>query len=107
MFFIKTLISFLEDAEYRSLMLTTVIILAMGTLTYRYLEGWGWIDALYFSVVTLTTIGYGDITPQTDAGKLFTIFYIFTGIGIILTFVNTVYEHYADLRSKSKNANDN
>jgi hypothetical protein len=42
------------------------------------------VDALYFSVVTLTTVGYGDFAPQTDLGKLFTAVYVRLGIGILL-----------------------
>ena len=45
------------------------------------------VDAVYFSVVTLTTVGYGDFAPQTDVGKLFTAVYVLVGIGILLTFV--------------------
>jgi len=81
MIFIKTIITFLKDEEYRDLLFTTMIILAIGSTMYHYLEGWRWIDALYFSVITLTTIGYGDFSPQTDAGKLFTVFYILIGLG--------------------------
>lgn len=88
------IISFLKDSSYRNLLITSIIVLAIGTLSYSYLEGWSFIDSLYFSVITLTTIGYGDLSPQTVEGKLFTIFYIFIGIGIILSFINTVYEHY-------------
>ena len=100
MIFIRTLLSFLRDEEYRQLLLTTLAILGFGTVAYRYLEGWNWIDCLYFSVITLTTVGYGDFSPQTDAGKLFTIFYIFIGIGIILSFVDTVHHHYKDTTYK-------
>jgi voltage-gated potassium channel len=56
-------------------------------------EGFGWIDAFYFSATTLTTVGYGDLSPQTDFGKIFTTVYIFVGIGIIFGFINAVQEH--------------
>ena len=94
----RTFLSFLKDEEYRDLLFTTSIILAIGSVSYHYIEGWGWIDSVYFSIITLTTIGYGDISPQTDAGKLFTIFYILIGIGIILSFINTLYGHYYSIR---------
>lgn len=103
MFFLRTLISFIKDDEYRDLLYTTFIIITIGTIAYHYLEGWSVIDSLYFSVVTLTTIGYGDFTPQTDAGKIFTILYIIAGIGIILSFINTLQHHYASMRHKEKN----
>jgi len=97
----KTLISFLKDKEYRDLLLTTNLIIGLGSIVYHYLEGWSWIDSIYFSIITLTTIGYGDFSPQTDEGKVFTIFYIIIGVGIILSFVNTVYNHYNSIRSKN------
>lgn len=56
---------------------------------YHFVEKLGWIDAYYYSVITLTTVGYGDITPKTDAGKLFTTLYLFIGIGIITAFIST------------------
>ncbi len=101
----RTLVTFLKDDEYRDLLLTTSIVVTFGSVVYHYLEGWNWIDAIYFSVITLTTVGYGDLSPQTDEGKLFTIFYIIIGIGLILSFINTIYSHYNDVKSGSKTSN--
>lgn len=92
---IRTFIEFIRDKEYRELLLVTLSVLFTGTLVYHLIEGWSWIDALYFCVITLSTIGYGDFTPQTPEGKLFTIFYIIVGIGIILSFINTIYHHFS------------
>ena len=100
MIFFKTLISFFQDKQYRDLLLTTLIILGIGSVVYHFLEDWNWLDSIYFSIITLTTIGYGDFSPQTDGGKLFTIFYILIGIGIILSFINTVYSHYNTIKKK-------
>lgn len=98
MFLYKVIKSFWKDEEYRDLTQTTIFVIILGTISYRFLEGWSWIDALYFSIITLTTIGYGDFSPQTTYGKLFTILYIILGIGVILGFVNTVYLHYKDMK---------
>lgn len=106
MLFYKTLVSFLKDEEYRDLLLTTSVVIAFGSVIYHYLEGWTWIDSIYFSVITLTTVGYGDFSPQTNGGKLFTIFYIIIGIGIILSFINSVYNHYYDMKSGGKTPKD-
>jgi voltage-gated potassium channel Kch len=100
MIFFKTLISFFQDKQYRDLLITTLIILGIGSTAYHYLEDWNWLDSIYFSIITLTTIGYGDFSPQTDGGKLFTIFYILIGIGIILSFINTIYNHYKNIKNK-------
>ena len=94
MFVYRTILSFLKDREYRELLITTFIVIALGSVTYHFLEEWSWVDSIYFSVVTLTTVGFGDFAPQTDEGKIFTIFYIILGIGIILSFINTLYQHY-------------
>lgn len=102
MFFIRTLISFIKDDEYRDLLFTTIIILIIGTLVYHFVEGWSYIDSIYFSVVTLTTIGFGDFAPKTDVGKIFTILYIVAGIGMILSFINTIQHHYTYMRHKER-----
>jgi voltage-gated potassium channel Kch len=109
MIFLKTIVEFLKDKEYRDLLITSLVILAIGTVSYHYLEGWTWLDALYFSIITLTTIGYGDFSPVTQAGKLFTVIYILIGIGVILSFIQTVYHHYNRTRQdrrKRKNQMD-
>lgn len=95
MIFLKTLISFLKDREYRGLLIASGVIVIVGTVVYHFVEGWNWLDSLYFSTITLTTIGYGDFAPQTDAGKAFTVVYIAIGVGLILAFINTVYIHFS------------
>ncbi|HHC09267.1 MAG TPA: two pore domain potassium channel family protein [Actinobacteria bacterium] len=67
----------------RVLMAAAFGILGIGTVAYHYLEGWGWIDALYFSTVALTTVGFGDLAPTKPITKLFTVGYLLTGIAII------------------------
>ena len=49
-----------------------------GTIVYWRFEDWTIIQALYFSVVTLTTVGYGDLTPTSAGTQIFTIIYILT-----------------------------
>jgi len=94
MFFFRTIITYLRDKQYRNLLLLTFVVLIVGMLGYRYFEGWTYLDSLYFSIITLTTVGYGDFSPQTDGGKVFTILYIIVGVGIILTFIDTIYQHF-------------
>lgn len=100
MVFFKAILSFLKDKQYRDLLLTSMVILLLGTFSYHHLEGWDYIDSLYFSVITLTTVGYGDFSPQTQGGKVFTIFYIFIGLGMILSFLHTVFEHFNNERQE-------
>jgi len=79
-----------EETGFNALLLLAASTLLIGTTFYHYIEKWAWIDSLYFSTITLTTIGYGDFVPTTPLSKIFTIFYIIIGIGIILGFVNLV-----------------
>lgn len=102
MILFETIQTFLKDKEYRDLLLTTIAILLIGTVTYHYLEDWSWLDAFYFSFITLTTIGFGDFAPKTDFGKIFTIIYITIGVGIILAFINTLYLHYNSRKKRAK-----
>lgn len=96
-----------KDKEFQVLFVLTILTLTSGTIFYSTVEGMRVIDALYFSVITLTTVGYGDFTPQTDFGKLFTIFYIFIGIGLIAGFIrklaiNIQLPHIVSAKRKNK-----
>ena len=64
--------------------------LMMGTLFYHWVEGWSYLDALYFCVVSLATVGYGDLTPTTPIARMFTIVYLINGIGILLALFDRI-----------------
>jgi voltage-gated potassium channel Kch len=80
----------LKKPETRALLFMAALVLLIGVAFYTRVEGWSLIDAIYFCVVTLGTVGYGDITPTTDAGKIFTTVYILLGLGIIGGFFATL-----------------
>lgn len=85
----------LTKYQFRILEFIAFFTLGLGTVAYHFLEKLSWVDSLYFSTVTLTTIGYGDIAPETDAGKLFTVFYVIIGISIIGAFINAIIKRAA------------
>jgi voltage-gated potassium channel Kch len=70
-----------------------IAIVGVGTFFYHIVEKLSFIDSLYFSVITLTTIGYGDIVPKTDVGKIFTVFYVLVGISLLAGIANYVLKH--------------
>ncbi len=80
-----------------------VVALGTGTVFYHHIEQLKWLDAIYFSVITLTTVGYGDITPKTDAGKIFTIFYVLIGIGILAGVANFLLRNALNRRIEKRN----
>jgi hypothetical protein len=78
----------IDEHKFKILAGSAVGLLAVGTVVFRLLEDWSWVDSLYFSVVAVTTVGFGDLTPSTDASKLFTVAYILSGITIITTYLH-------------------
>ena len=78
------LLDVFRDKESRPVFYWAGGMLLGGVLVYHWLEGWSYLDALYFCVVSLATVGYGDLTPTTPLARLFTIVYLINGIGILL-----------------------
>ncbi len=64
--------------------------IAIGTVVFHRLESWNWIQSFYFSVVTITTVGYGDFTPTNDLSRLFTAIYILVGVSIGLVTLSVI-----------------
>ena len=82
-----------NEHAYKVLTTAAVTIILTATVVYHFFEDWSWVDSLYFSVVAVTTVGFGDLTPTTDAAKLFTVAYILIGLGIIGLYLNARVEH--------------
>ena len=61
---------------------TLIAWIILGTVSFHHLEPWSWIESFYFSVATVTTVGYGDLAPTTDMSRLFAAFYILIGVSI-------------------------
>ncbi|MCG8685297.1 MAG: potassium channel protein [Desulfobacterales bacterium] len=64
--------------------LIAVLIFIGGTLGYMVIEGWDMLDAAYMTSITLSTVGFLEVQEQSDAGRLYTMFLIFTGVGYFL-----------------------
>ena len=77
----------LKQPETRALLTVASLVVVIGVLFYMNVEHWTLVNAVYFCVVTLGTVGYGDITPTTDVGKIFTTVYIIVGLSILGGFL--------------------
>ena len=79
-----------REPEFRGLALISGSWLALGTIVYSIYEDWSVLESLYFCVMTLTTIGYGDYTPTDSTMQAYTIFYALLGIGFFVAFTTKV-----------------
>ena len=95
------LLDVLFDKDSRPTFLWALSMLVLGTLVYHWLEGWSYLDSLYFCVISLATVGYGDLTPTTPLAKLFTMIYIINGIGILLALFDRIRVVRSDHHEKT------
>jgi hypothetical protein len=84
------LLDVLSDKGSRTPFFWALAALLLGTFVYHNLEGWSYLDSLYFCVISLATVGYGDLTPTTPLAKLFTIIYVINGIVILLALFDRI-----------------
>jgi hypothetical protein len=94
------------DPAFRGLVVLMSIIWGIGVVFYHNVERWSWIDSLYFCVVTSATVGYGDFSPETRLGKLFTIGYIICSVGIFVSLVGTLGVNMARAKKDEATADD-
>lgn len=90
------------DLEFRALAILLLSLLVGGTLFYWRAEGWSVLDSLYFCVMTIATIGYGDLAPSGPWSKVFTIAYAILGIGTFASFVAKLVALRLDLHRQMR-----
>jgi voltage-gated potassium channel len=90
-----------RDPETQALPVAAGALVLTGTLFYWRFEDWTIIEALYFCVVTLTTVGYGDLSPTTAGTQIFTIVYILTGFGVLVALLTSVAQQYLTQKAES------
>lgn len=87
---IHGLLMALREPRVRGLLTLTFTLILIASLVYNWVEGWRMVDSIYFAVMTIATIGYGDFSPKTDTGKIFTIFYVLIGLGIFVATASAI-----------------
>jgi voltage-gated potassium channel len=92
-------ITFLKKLKVAFLILLSIILI--GTLGFHFIEGWDILEALYTTVTTMSTVGYGDYYPRTTTGQVFTIFLIIFGVGTMLYTIGLMAESMVEGRIRS------
>ena len=90
--------------KWRSTLLvgSFILLLIWGTFIYHAVEGWSYIDSAYFMVMTATTIGYGDVVPATNLGKIITMLYSLVGIAFMFYIISLISHSIFDKRIQLK-----
>lgn len=76
----------------KHMVMLVILFILIATMFYHIIEGLNLIDSIYFSIITIATVGYGDFTPQTVAGKVFTSIYVLFGIGLLLHTITLFFK---------------
>jgi voltage-gated potassium channel len=79
-------------ARIRIVLMAVVGAIALGTVVFHLVEGWSILDSLYVTVQTVTTVGFGDLTPRTTLGRAFATFFMMVGVGIVLYSLTSVVQ---------------
>lgn len=86
------LIKFFRTKIYTAVFLL-ILLLVIGVVGFKIMSDYSWVDALYMTVITITTVGFGEVQPLDDNAKIFTIFLILTSV-IILGYAIKVITEY-------------
>jgi len=78
-----------------------LIVMAVGTAGYHYIEGWPWFDGFYMVVTTLTTIGYQEVHPLSHTGRVFNVFVILAGVSLLLLGVGALSQALLEFELQS------
>lgn len=76
----------------KKLLAVVLFLFLSATVSFHFLEDLSWHDSVYFTIATLTTVGYGDITPTQPLTKMLTSIFIVSGVGAFLLFLGSVGE---------------
>ena len=80
------------------IVLFSVLLIALGTAGYMLIEDWNMLDALYMTVITVSTIGYGEVHAVSQPGRIFTLVLIVLGVGFFLYVIGNVVQFLVEGR---------
>jgi voltage-gated potassium channel len=93
-----------RDPEERGPVVLVLSLLIIGSAFYMLVEGRSLVDAVYFCSMSLATVGYGDLVPETAVAKIFTVIYVLSGIGILVSFFTALASKTLELQGERRRA---
>jgi voltage-gated potassium channel len=87
-----------RDQASRGILIMAALLLLAGTLIFRIIEDFSLLDSFYFCFITLATIGYGDLAPATDLGKMVTVVYGIAGLGVMAALISAIATQHRRIR---------
>jgi len=98
--FQKYVNEFMKTNKFNYILQFTLVTILIGGVGIHFAEGRTIGDSVWLSFVTTTTVGYGDISPSTTAGRIIAAILMLIGIGFISTLTSTISSYFIDRRSK-------
>ncbi|OQY28656.1 MAG: hypothetical protein B6244_06315 [Candidatus Cloacimonetes bacterium 4572_55] len=77
--------------------IATLLTLIIGSVGFMAIEGWSFIDSFYMTIITLSTVGYGEVSPLSHEGRLFTIFLIVIGTVTIFVLIGVISSYFLEI----------
>jgi len=88
------------NVKIRFIIVSLLGLVGIGTVVFWYLEPFTWIQAFYFAVSTMTTVGYGDLVPSNDGTRLVAAIYMLVSVSLYVSFITFLGSHLLELRTK-------
>jgi voltage-gated potassium channel len=89
-----------KQLKASTVIISLIAVLSLGTAFFHYVEGWGWIDSYFFTVTTISTVGYGNLVPATVLGKIGTTVFIFVGLGVFAVAIQQFARYHMRKREE-------
>ncbi len=83
-------ITSLDFKKILFLLILSFLVIFIGAVGYMFIEHWSFLESLYMTIITLSTVGFGEVHPLSPKGEIFTIFLIFMGIGVVAYTIGSV-----------------
>ncbi|MBV9958436.1 MAG: two pore domain potassium channel family protein, partial [Acidobacteria bacterium] len=81
-----------QRRRFTYLLLAIIVMILLGALGFRLIEGWSFANSLYVAVQTVTTVGYGDVVPESRSGRAFATIFMLAGVGTVLYALTTTVQ---------------